>query len=718
MVSKNVTNDPYFRSDPGADLQRVTVYKFDLDKKFSIWKAWRTNDGRILPNPKTSFELIDDPFETGSLIMLTFYFDPSLAGKAFGGIGLRAPITPALTVNNQTFIEFDLYYPKNAAGKYMRFEIWSTSSGGEGSQVLAGFNGSNRTQIYIRTSDMDNLKKLKPDWIGFYNGETWYKKTITAVVPVQTGTWEFLNIDLHTETGTKLDGDKLLLGNIRITHTNPESIRIPNVVNSKSFMEVDPIRSKYNFDTDYFLVGTSGTGFIKPDSIRGHHYEIFVDTNNLKPECHVRPPQWLIDEYPKFKFKQFNEASEWDLPTESYLSIRDSGKPRPDGSNQYKMHGHCLAWVNQSPPWMRQIIPENVTSMQWNSNGLFFTGGSNATGPYLKVNRITARRIYFNHILYVLRHFMSTDTRYGSSEARGIIPFHSFDVVNVEIHESRHSIVIHENPLEWKTSLRHVSWLMAMTDSDFDDIRCNYMYLLYKYAHIAVPNALMAEKYKAGYHDNNIVPDYMKMDNHDKNGSIDIYISNKPPVLVYNDYEINVWTKAKVACNMIKELNTAWKTDPLYDGRNLIECIGFQGHESAIPITASQNQHSITLFAELIDEGLLDSICFSELDIRMPDGAPGGEALAPAVLNEKQADCLGYQYALLFKLFEKYKKYIDHIIFWSQYGSSWMNSYIPFDHDKKASQIYYAVMDPDRFIQGHSYLDSYFDGEYEKVKTS
>jgi GH35 family endo-1,4-beta-xylanase len=207
----------------------------------------------------------------------------------------------------------------------------------------------------------------------------------------------------------------------------------------------------------------------------------------------------------------------------------------------------------------------------------------------------------------------------------------------------------------------------------------------------------------------------MKLDNHDSNGSIDAYISAKPPILVYNEYEIAVWAKAKVTYNMIREINSVWKTDPLYDGRNLIECMGIQGHDIVSPNLVSQSQRAVALFASLIDEGLLDCICYSEIDIKQPDLAPGGEALAPAVMNQKQADAIGYQYALFFKMYDKYKKYIDHVIFWSQFGASWMNSYVLFDHEQRASQAYYGAMDPDRFIKGHSYLDDFFAGEYDKL---
>jgi hypothetical protein len=257
---------------------------------------------------------------------------------------------------------------------------------------------------------------------------------------------------------------------------------------------------------------------------------------------------------------------------------------------------------------------------------------------------------------------------------------------------------------------------MALTDSDYNDISKHYVYLLFKYAHIAIPNAQMAAKYKAGYNNENIVPAYMKADNHDDNGSIDAYITEKPPILTYNEYDIGYLSKAKIACNMIKELNKIWKNDPLYDGRNLIECMGIQGHDMVAPVTASQNQQSLLLFTGLIDEGLLDCISYSEIDIRQPNSAPGGEALSPVVLNQKQADTIGYQYALLFKTLDKYKKYIDHAILWAQYGESYLNSFVLFDHEKNASQAYYAAMDPDRYIAGHSYLDDFFEGEYQKIK--
>jgi len=706
--------DPYSGNDPGNGLQKISIHEFDLKRDFNKWKPWRTNDGRILPDRKSSFVTIDNPFGNDYLILLTTYFDPEMTRRPFGGFGIRAPIDPSITVNTQTFIEFDFYYSRDAADKYMRLEIWSTSSGGEGAQANSGDQGENKTSVYIRTADLEGINTFNLDFrCGYYNEETWYKKTFCAAVPVNSGNWEYLNIDLHTETDRKINGGHLMLGDIRITQMDTNGLPIPDVVNEKRFSEVESLKKKYNPGSGYFYIGTDASGKITPDTLGGFHFDIFVSHRNLKPERHIRPPKWLREKYQDFRFlypASNEDETEWDLPTQSYLDIIKAAKP------EYKLHGHCLAWNNQSPSWMCQLIPENISLIEWNADGLFYTGGYNALGPFLKINKEIMRRVYFNHVLYEMRHFMTTSARYNSSEERGIIPFHSFDVVNSEVHESRHGFIITGDENEWKNALKNVSWLMAMTDNDLNDMRQHYIYLLFKYAHIAVPNARMAERYKLHYHDTAIVPEYMKLDNHDINGSIDAYVSDKPPILTYNDYEIIAQSKSKIIYNMIKELNIIWKTDPLYDGRNLIECLGIQGHDNVSPAMASQNQQAVSMFTNLIDEELLTSICFSEIDIRQPETAPGGLALAPAVLNQKQADAIGYQYALLFKMFDKYKKYIDHVIIWYQFGGSWRNSYVLFDHEQMASQAYYAVMDPDKYIKGHSYLDSYFAGEYEKVR--
>ena len=166
---------------------------------------------------------------------------------------------------------------------------------------------------------------------------------------------------------------------------------------------------------------------------------------------------------------------------------------------------------------------------------------------------------------------------------------------------------------------------------------------------------------------------------------------------------------------MIRELNTAWLSDPLYDGRPLIEDMGIQGHDTISPTLASDNQRAIALFAGLVDEGLLSGIAYSELDLKLNDSVPGGGSRAPAILNQKQADALGYQYALLYLAFTRYAPYIDRIIHWGIAGFGWQNSYLLFNHEENVNKGYYGAMNPHKFIMGHPYLDSYFAGEYEKA---
>jgi GH35 family endo-1,4-beta-xylanase len=714
--------DPYFRRDPGAGIQYFPVAELKINPEtVRSWEKWRANDGRILPDTRSAFEYADNPFapagspRTG-LVKLTTYFNPASAGRSFGGFGIRAPLPNPVDMDTaHTFIEFDLYYPFSAAGKYMRMDIWSTDTGGAGSQEGSGFNNTfGKATIYIRTENLDAIGNLNPDWVDNYNGETWSKKHF-RVMSKSTGTWNHINIDVNTETGALVDGDILFIGGIRITKPDPKGIPIPPVVDTEHYSVVRPVRDKYNKANGLFMVGSIGTG--KVTDLRARHYEIFVNGNNLKAaNVHPLAPPWLIKETGSGVAGTVADSvfggsnPEYNFPTSEYQEIRDArNEILKDGAINggvytYKSHGHVMAWYNQAPVWMRRIIPRTL-GMTWNAEGKFYAYGNNAEGPFIALNKDLARRVYFNHIVYVMRHFMTTNEKYGSNRERGIIPFHSFDILNEEIHESRHSALIRENPNAWKSGLKSVSWLAAMTDDDFDDIRQHYIYLLFKYAHIASPNAQMAARFKANY---NSLPSYMKLDGHDDKGSIDAYITDEPPLLTYNDYGIATYTKAKMACNMIKELNTAWLSDPLYDGRPLIEIMGIQGHDAISPTLASDNQAAIVLYAALIDEGLLSGIAYSELDLRIPDSAPGGGSLAPAPLNRRQADALGYQYALLFKVFAKYARYIDHVIIWGIAGWGWQNSYVLFNEKQQANQGYYGIMDPDRFIKGHSYLDAYF----------
>lgn len=678
-------SDPYFRLDPGPGRLPVTV-----TQPTGEWTSRNPLDNRVPADfAGGTFEVIPYPFadSEGKADVLKINYVHN-GTSTFGGITMQSPLSPAVNVPAGATIEFDVYYPKSAQGKFMRWRVRNVNSD---------------LDSYLRDYEYNNLN---PDWVGSYNGETWLRAHHS--INASTGMSSNFILELHGETGRPAETGTLLVSDIRITAPDPNGIPLPNVVNREHQSVVAPLKSVYNNENGLFMVGAIGTGAVT--GTRARHYEIFVDGNNLKAEpTHPRGPNWLKS----VTGEALNGATttpglaEFNFPTNAYQAIRDSGAP-----GEYKNHGHVLAWYNQAPTWMRQIVPANLPS-GYNGTTDFYGLGNGVTNQ-VRVDKEMARRVQFNHTMYVMRHFLTTDPKYGSSEARGVIPFNSWDVLNEEIHESRHSELIPQDPNSWRRSLKHTNWLVAMSDDLIGgDIREHYIYLLFKHAHIAAPNARMAAAYKANYAS---LPEYMKLDGHDTDGSIDAYIVEHPPKLTYNDYDIATRTKARTVYNMVRALNTAWLSDPLYDGRPLIEDVGIQGHDSVGRSLASNNQYAMALYASLVDEGLLSGISFSELDLKLPTNAPGGGATAPAVLNVKQSDALGYQYALLYKLFRKFAPYIDHIISWGVAGSGWQGSYVLFDAQSNANAGYYGAMNPDRFILGHTYLDEFFEGEYEKIK--
>jgi hypothetical protein len=70
----------------------------------------------------------------------------------------------------------------------------------------------------------------------------------------------------------------------------------------------------------------------------------------------------------------------------------------------------------------------------------------------------------------------------------------------------------------------------------------------------------------------------------------------------------------------------------------------------------------------------------------------------------------------MYKLCTKFAPYVNHVISWGTSGSGWQGSYALFDSNSDADSGYYGAMNPDRYILGHSYLDSFFDGEYDKLQ--
>ena len=678
-------SNPYFRLDPG--LGRIVT---DITSPTNVWTSRTPLDFRVPADfAGGTYKMIPYPFSDSEgkddVLQINYIHN----GKStFGGMSIESPLSPAVNVPEGSTIEFDVYYPKSAQGKYMRWRIRNTNS---------------NLDSYLRNYQYNNLN---PDWVGSYNGETWLvaHHSVTA----SAGDSSNFILELHGENSRPAESGMLLVANIKITAPDPNDIPLPDVVNSENQSDVAPLKSVYNTENGLFMVGAIGTGAVT--GTRARHYEIFVDGNNLKAEgTHPRGPNWLksVDGIALSGATTTPGAVEFSFPTSSYQAIRDSGTP-----GQYKSHAHVLAWYNQAPAWMRQIIPANLPS-GYNGTTNFYGLGNGVTTT-VSVDKEMVRRVQFNHTTYVMRHFLTTDTKYDSSVSRGIIPFNSWDVLNEEVHESRHSELIPTDANNWRTSLKHTNWLVAMSDDLIGgDIKEHYIYLLFKYAHIASPNAEMAAAYKANYAD---LPEYMKLDGHDIDGSIDAYIVDNPPKLTYNDYGLATRSKARTVYNMVRELNTAWLSDPLYDGRPLIEDIGIQGHDSIGNTLASDNQYAMALYASLVDQGLLSGVSYSEFDLKVPTNTPGGGADAPSVLNVRQSDALGYEYALMYKMFTKFAPYIDHIISWGVSGSGWQGSYVLFDSQSNANAGYYGAMNPDKFILGHSYLDYYFKDEYRKLQ--
>ncbi|GAA0585795.1 hypothetical protein GCM10010172_83790 [Paractinoplanes ferrugineus] len=678
-------SNPYFRLDPGPG-----KLPLQIAAPTGTWTTAKPLDSRVPADfAGGTFEKIPYPFadSAGQADVLKINYVHN-GTSTFGGITVQSPLSPAVNVPEGATIEFDVYYPKSAQGKYMRWRMRNISSD---------------LDSYLRDYEYNNLN---PDWVGSYQGETWFKAhhSVNASVGMSSN----FTLELHGETGRPAETGTLLAANFKITAPDPNGVALPDVVNAENQSAVAPLKSVYNRKNDRFMVGSIGTGPVT--GTRARHYEIFVDGNNLKAEgTHPRGPSWLKST----TGEALGGASttpglaEFSFPTSAYQAIRDSGTP-----GEFKSHGHVLAWYNQAPAWMRQIVPATLPA-GYNGTTDFYGLGNGVT-TRVPVDKETARRVQFDHTTYVMRHFLSTDEKYGSSAARGVIPFNSWDVLNEEVHESRHSELIPQDPNSWRASLKHTNWLAAMSDDRIGgDLKEHYVYLLFKYAHIAAPNKRMAAAYKANFAD---LPEYMKSDGNDTNGSIDAYVVARPPKLTYNDYGIATRSKARTVYNMVRALNTSWRSDPLYDGRPLIEDIGIQGHDSLGKTLASDNQYAMALYATLVDQKLLSGISYSEFDLKLPTSAPGGGAVAPATLNVRQSDALGYQYALMYKLFTKFAPYVDHVISWGVSGSGWQGSYVLFDGQENADSGYYGAVKPNRFILGHSYLDDYFAGEYEKIK--
>jgi GH35 family endo-1,4-beta-xylanase len=221
----------------------------------------------------------------------------------------------------------------------------------------------------------------------------------------------------------------------------------------------------------------------------------------------------------------------------------------------------------------------------------------------------------------------------------------------------------------------------------------------------------MVNKFAANYA---ALPDYMKVNGDSNHGDLSIYVQKvngeiKTPVLYYNDFNLYQNGKASAAAAMIEAVNAEWQTDPLYDGRPLIEGIGLQAHYFSTPKLLGQVRASLEKFEALTPvNGIPVKIAISEFDMKSNPDAPGGKpgtgsGVTTVPWTQVQNDAQGYQFALLFKLFVDHADHIERVTMggledrvnwlWNGWGHT-----VLFNEDMEANSAYYAAYDPDGFM--------------------
>lgn len=157
--------------------------------------------------------------------------------------------------------------------------------------------------------------------------------------------------------------------------------------------------------------------------------------------------------------------------------------------------------------------------------------------------------------------------------------------------------------------------------------------------------------------------------------------------LYYNDYNDDNQNKATAIYDMVKELNDRYAQS--HPGKLLIDGVGMQAHYNL-----NTNPANVRLSLErFITLGVEVSI--TELDI---------SAGSNHQITEEQANRQGYLYAQLFDLYKEHADHIARVTFWGlNDSSSWRAESSPliFDRRMQAKPAYYAIMDPDKFMEEH-----------------
>lgn len=151
-------------------------------------------------------------------------------------------------------------------------------------------------------------------------------------------------------------------------------------------------------------------------------------------------------------------------------------------------------------------------------------------------------------------------------------------------------------------------------------------------------------------------------------------------LLYYNDYNLNNHDKAEIVAAMVSDLRS--QGVPIHG-------IGMQAHYST-DTTISSVRSSLKMFSQI--EGILVSI--TELDV----GVPGSNYSLSSKNEKKQA----LFYAKLFSLYKEYSDIIERVTFWGyRDDTSWRSENCPmiFDKNLKEKEAFYALMDPEAYIE-------------------
>lgn len=152
--------------------------------------------------------------------------------------------------------------------------------------------------------------------------------------------------------------------------------------------------------------------------------------------------------------------------------------------------------------------------------------------------------------------------------------------------------------------------------------------------------------------------------------------------LYYNDYNLDVKSKAEAVAAMVKDLKEQGVP---------IDGIGMQGHYNT-DTSIKSVKATLDLFSQMGVE-----VSITELDVTVNNADKMG-------LTKEQETKQGTVYAQLFSLFREYKDLIERVTFWGYVDNkSWRSDRFPclFNADFSPKQAAYAVLDPDKYLELH-----------------